>query len=102
MMTLSSKGYFELQESPDYCLVHILSCSPARAINKNRTGLVDDVINVDMKKLIVQNVIIINDNFSIIRYYLSRKFIISYADKIMCYDIVQYCFERIGKYFNDS
>ena len=53
------------------------SCPASRPINKNRTGLVDDLINVDMKKLIVQNVIIINDNFSIIRYYLVRKFIVN-------------------------
>ena len=78
------------------------SCPARWAINKNRTGLVDDLINVDMKKLIVQNVIIINVNY-VIRYYLVRKFIINlHLDKIMCYDIVQYCFERIGKYFNDS
>lgn len=52
------------------------SCPASRPINKNRTGLVDDLINVDMKKLIVQNVIIINVNY-VIRYYLVRKFIIN-------------------------
>ena len=52
------------------------SCPASEAINKNGTGLVDDLINVDMKKLIVQNVIIINVNY-VIRYYLVRKFIIN-------------------------
>ena len=50
MMTLSSKGYFGVQD----CLVNILPCPASEAVNKNRTGLVDDLINVDMKKLIDQ------------------------------------------------
>ena len=60
MMTLSSKGYFGVQESRDCLLANILPCPASKAVNKNRTGLVDDLINVDMKKLIVQNVIIIS------------------------------------------